>query len=144
MSNSRHSRSGIGESWPTVYIDGVQSTSRAWTSIPKGSWTNLHLEAEASFRGVIYLMSRVSGASGNTRGTLSEVAVWNRALLPWEAIWIATHDINEPFPYQPNGGLIAYFTMEEAFGSRVLDIVHGNRYADLVNQPIWVYDGPLV
>lgn len=79
-----NSTNGISSTWEKIYIDGQQVNRPInWTEIPKNRWVFLHLEANNSFSGTVYLMSNSSG-SNRLGGRIASVSFHKKPLSPTE------------------------------------------------------------
>lgn len=79
-----NSTNGISSTWQKIYINGQQVNGPInWTAIPKNRWVFLHLEANNSFSGTVYLMSNSSG-SNRLGGRIASVSFHKKPLSPTE------------------------------------------------------------
>lgn len=113
---------GVGSLWGSILLDGSLAL-RSFAYVPSERWAHIYMETTTpNFAGNFVMMSDRSATgsawSGSLQACLTDLAVWNRALLPFE-----TSIISSAFKYNDPGlsSLLAYYAMEETQGSIIKD-----------------------
>jgi hypothetical protein len=109
-----------------MYVNGESKLYPQWEHIIDvyDSWSHVYLEAPYTFDDDMTLMGQISegiygGAKGQPHnflvGRVASVGVWGVALSPSDVAMISNGGLREYKFSWRDSGLLAYFTMEEAF-----------------------------
>lgn len=119
-------RREFGELWESVYVDNEVATYRNFAFVLRDVWVHVHAEATLAFNGRTNLMAS-HGADGsvvlgNLRGCLTDLYVWDRALLS-EVRDLVYSGFNYLHPSNADVmGMVGGWPMEEGQGNRVADV----------------------
>ncbi|KAK3270168.1 hypothetical protein CYMTET_21421 [Cymbomonas tetramitiformis] len=145
------SNGAVGALWSAIYLDAtsVPVSWKTWELFPGDTWAHLHFETASSFTDDINLMSKyasgIENPQGCVRGRVSEIYVWDRPLaleMLRELALDNTVSGYYPNTYYANGGLIAFFPLEEGSGTLFKEWTYRWDDGTLVNAANWVLDGP--
>lgn len=124
--------SSTGDAWRRLYQDGEELPSRSMSSLSTDRWVHVHIEASQAMDARMHLMANLAARgitfSGNLKGCLSEVYVWNQVLNGMQLRAI-TNGFNYRDPRLQI--LVAHYPMEEGKDGRIRDSMQSRPSAAL-------------